>query len=188
MGPGEFPLEKSYMQAGVRPRAGEATEAAGLHAGTEAGRLPTPEQVLRFECEQCSVAVDCPVWHCPICDRHLLAATEICDDCQSPRPALCRSWVVVGSRLYLTPFAVLFPDLHGAEYDSFRDDIRQWGIRVPVILDERGAVIDGRQRLRVAAELGIHVENRVSASLSDEEKLRMCLRYNLHRRNITSRG
>jgi hypothetical protein len=156
--------------------------------GENAPVLPTRDQVLPFNCETCGEQIDRAVWHCPACGRHLLAESESCDDCQSPRPAVCRSWVVVGSKLFLTPFAVLFPDLRGEEYESFRQDIRRWGIRIPVLLDERGAVIDGRQRLRVAAELGIHVETRVSAGLSDEERLRMCLCYNLRRRNITSRG
>jgi hypothetical protein len=156
-----------------------------MAVGENGRALPTREQALSFSCETCGELIDRAVWHCPACGRHLLAETEICDDCQSRRPAFCRSWVVVGSRVYLTPFTVLFPDLQGAEYDSFRDDIRRWGIRVPVLMDERGAVIDGRQRLRVVADLGLAPKVSVRPGLSDTEKLDLALSLNCCRRGFT---
>src|SRR5690242_8990355 len=49
----------------------------------------------------------------------------------------------------------LIPDLGPREFASFRADIQAHGILVPLEITPDGVVLDGRQRLRAAAELGI---------------------------------
>jgi hypothetical protein len=176
----QVPPQKSRPDAGVPTGPTTVPKAVGENAPV----LPTREQALSFSCETCGEQIDRAVWHCPACGRHLLAESESCDDCQSPRPAVCRSWVVVGSQLFLTPFAVLFPDLPGEDYRKFRQSIQKFGLRDPIIVDERGAVIDGRQRLRVIADLGLAPKVWVRPGLSDTEKLDLVLSLNFCRRGF----
>jgi ParB-like chromosome segregation protein Spo0J len=165
---------------------GKGAEAPQDPSGDEeATQPPTPDDILSITCQTCGERVDRAVWHCPACDRHLLAETETCDDCQSPRPAVCRDWVVVGATVYPTPFTVLFPDLEGEDYRKFRQSIQKFGLRDPIIVDERGAVIDGRQRLRVIADLGLAPKVSVRPGLSDTEKLGLALSLNYCRRGFT---
>ena len=51
--------------------------------------------------------------------------------------------------------ARLLPTLQGAAYQSFRDDIAQRGITNPLEITSDGIVLDGRERLRAARELGL---------------------------------
>jgi N6-adenosine-specific RNA methylase IME4 len=51
--------------------------------------------------------------------------------------------------------ARLLPTLQDAAYTSFRDDITQRGITSPLEITSEGIVLDGRERLRAARELGL---------------------------------
>lgn len=59
--------------------------------------------------------------------------------------------------LAVHPVAEFFPMMTGAEYDSFKEDIRAHGLLKPIEVDRTGQLIDGRNRLRACEELGIRV-------------------------------
>jgi ParB-like nuclease domain len=52
------------------------------------------------------------------------------------------------------PVARLFPDMDPGEFAILKFDIRDNGLKVPILL-WRGQLIDGRHRLRACRELGI---------------------------------
>jgi hypothetical protein len=52
------------------------------------------------------------------------------------------------------PLADIFPLLEGAEFGALRDDIQRHGVREPAVL-YGGKVLDGRNRARACAELGL---------------------------------
>jgi hypothetical protein len=79
------------------------------------------------------------------------------------------------------------PPLPTDLYDRLRGDIRLRGIQVPILVDSTsGEVIDGRQRKRIAAELGIRdIPTIYVGQLSPEERADLRLAVNLYRRHLT---
>jgi hypothetical protein len=55
--------------------------------------------------------------------------------------------------LTLHPVATLFPDLSPRDYAALREDIRQHGVKVPILV-HGGEILDGRHRYRACRELG----------------------------------
>jgi ParB-like chromosome segregation protein Spo0J len=55
--------------------------------------------------------------------------------------------------LTLHPVATLFPDLSARDYEALREDIRQHGVKVPILV-HGGEILDGRHRYRACRELG----------------------------------
>lgn len=78
----------------------------------------------------------------------------------------------------------LLPPLSEDEYAALRADIEAHGIRVPVDVDETGAVLDGHHRQAIAAELGIDCPARVITGLDEEGKRGHALSVNIHRRHL----
>ncbi len=65
----------------------------------------------------------------------------------------------------------LLPDLTPWEYDALKESIRHWKVILPVVKDEHGDIIDGRQRVRACEELGIDDYPVLTLyGLTDEEK------------------
>ena len=62
--------------------------------------------------------------------------------------------VTVGGITYRLPFADLLPALSDDDLGALRGDIRERGIVVPIVIDEHHNVIDGANRLRIAAARG----------------------------------
>jgi N6-adenosine-specific RNA methylase IME4 len=96
-------------------------------------------------------------------------------------------------RLGSRTFRVLFPDLlrplNAAEREGLMKDIAGRGVVAPVIVDARDGVIDGLNRLELAAELGIDVADipfRVMDLTRLEEKRALALALNEHRRHLTA--
>ena len=58
------------------------------------------------------------------------------------------------SELRLHPDADLVPEMPANEYGTFRLDLEERGLQVPLEVTEAGVVLDGRARLRAATELG----------------------------------
>ena len=50
--------------------------------------------------------------------------------------------------------AMLFPELSAADYLALKEDIRQHGVKVPILV-HGGQILDGRHRYRACRELGI---------------------------------
>ncbi|MGK5731388.1 ParB N-terminal domain-containing protein [Streptomyces sp. URMC 124] len=82
-----------------------------------------------------------------------------------------------------TPYQLL-PPLSDEEYAALRADIAENGVRVPIDVDENGAVLDGHHRAWITAELGLDCPRRVVAGLTDEQKRTHALAVNLYRRSL----
>jgi ParB-like chromosome segregation protein Spo0J len=79
----------------------------------------------------------------------------------------------------------IFPDMAPWEYEALKEHIRHWGVILPVVMDENGNIIDGRQRIRACAELGIESYPALTlAGLTDEEKHDHSFILNLVRRRL----
>jgi N6-adenosine-specific RNA methylase IME4 len=96
------------------------------------------------------------------------------------------STVVVGGTTFRLPYTELLPPLDESELAALRDDIAaRQAVIVPIVIDEARNVIDGANRLRIAAGLGIRevpVEVRLGLSAAEKEQLAEDL--NLHRRHL----
>jgi len=53
------------------------------------------------------------------------------------------------------PLADLFPQIEGRELEELVEDIRNNGLRVPIVLDREGRLLDGRNRLRACRAAGV---------------------------------
>ena len=83
-----------------------------------------------------------------------------------------------------TPYQLL-PPLNADEYAALRDSIAADGIRVPIQVDENGAILDGHHRATIAAELGIDCPRVVVSNLDTEAAKRtVALSLNLSRRHL----
>jgi transposase-like protein len=80
----------------------------------------------------------------------------------------------------------LLRPLSETEYEELRDSIQRFGQLSPVVKDEGGLTIDGRNRERACAELGITpVVKVVPWDTSGDEKVAMCLSMNMARRQVS---
>ena len=79
------------------------------------------------------------------------------------------------------------PDLSVAEYNSLRELIRSQGVRVPIIVDQDGTIVNGRQRDRICKELGIDCPRVVQHFASKAERLRVAITVNIPRRHWSCR-
>jgi len=77
------------------------------------------------------------------------------------------------------------PPLSPEQYDALKADIMKNGIRVPVVKDQHGRVLDGHNRRRIADELGIHVPVEIITIASDEAAYETALTLNCARRHLT---
>ncbi|MGU2418772.1 MT-A70 family methyltransferase [Ralstonia mannitolilytica] len=77
--------------------------------------------------------------------------------------------------------ANLFPAMNDAEFEEFKEDIRQNGQQVPILV-QNGQLIDGRHRYRACCELGI--EPKVEEVPADQPIERLVISLNQHRRHL----
>jgi transposase len=89
-------------------------------------------------------------------------------------------------------FHILFPDLlrplSKAEEGRLRKSIRKDKVHVPVVVDEDGGVIDGSNRVRLAAEVGlVHIPVDVRKGLTSEQKVELAHLLNDTRRHLSAR-
>jgi hypothetical protein len=97
-------------------------------------------------------------------------------------------YIHIGTHGFRCPFAGICPDIGGEEWTAFKWSIRKSGITKAIILDENRSVLDGRQRLRAAAELGLPLDAipfEVERGLSEDEKLDLYEQMNLLRYHRT---
>ncbi len=78
-------------------------------------------------------------------------------------------------------YANLFPMLSGDALDSLRDDIRQHGVREPIVFLD-GAILDGRNRYMCARDLCIEYPR---VEFAGADPLAFVISHNLHRRHLT---
>src|SRR5689334_13140327 len=85
----------------------------------------------------------------------------------------------------ITPAPIL-PPLPEAEYRELRDSIRLRGVLVPLMVTADGMLIDGHERWRAVAELGIReYPLRVVGNLGESERRALAVRLNVERRHLT---
>lgn len=98
-----------------------------------------------------------------------------------------RDQVQIGGRVFPLPFATILPDLSPEDFGALKASIADLGILVPILLDEKGQVIDGQHRLRAAAELGLpdsQVPFEIRPGLTDQEREALAYSANLARRHL----
>ena len=86
-----------------------------------------------------------------------------------------------GKLLGAHPAAEIFPLMNAAEFNGLLADIREHGLREPIVLHE-GQILDGRNRYRACVELGIeHRSVNWDATGTPEA---FVISHNLHRRHL----
>jgi ParB-like chromosome segregation protein Spo0J len=88
---------------------------------------------------------------------------------------------------YQCPFADLLPPLSTDERAELLENIKQNGIKYPILVDEAGNVIDGHHRLDIARELGLsprEVPIETHRGLDEVKKREIALTLNTHRRQL----
>lgn len=78
----------------------------------------------------------------------------------------------------------LFDALDPATEAALKASIRRFGVIVPVVMDQRGRIIDGHHRKRIADELGLRCEIRTRRVRSDDEALELARTLNEDRRHL----
>ncbi|MGA7235638.1 MAG: MT-A70 family methyltransferase [Bryobacteraceae bacterium] len=82
------------------------------------------------------------------------------------------------------PEASLFPLLEGEEFDALVEDIRAYGQREKILVDEDGAILDGRNRYRACRELGIEPRTQTWRLRGDDSALALVISLNIKRRHL----
>jgi ParB-like chromosome segregation protein Spo0J len=97
-----------------------------------------------------------------------------------------RPTVTIGQRTFTILFPELLRPLTEHERQDLKDSIQENGVQMPVVVDEHDGVIDGGNRLILAAELGLtHVPLTVRGNLSEALKVELALTLNGDRRHLT---
>jgi N6-adenosine-specific RNA methylase IME4 len=78
------------------------------------------------------------------------------------------------------PLANLFPLIEGQEFEALVADVREHGVREPVVLFE-GKILDGRNRYRAAQAAGVEFDIR---EFDGDDALKFVVSLNLHRRHL----
>ena len=95
--------------------------------------------------------------------------------------------VAVGDMTFSFSYCNDLPGLTDAEYYDLNEDIGMRGVQVAVIIDEHGAVLDGKHRVLSAAEHKLKtIPIEVKVGLTEEEKQQFAFDLNLKRRHLTS--
>ena len=82
----------------------------------------------------------------------------------------------------LHPLCVLFPRMAGGEFDALREDIRNNGLRTPIVLHD-GMILDGGNRYRACIEAGVDPE---FTEFAGGNIASFVLSVNLHRRHLSA--
>lgn len=77
-----------------------------------------------------------------------------------------------------------FPDLAPDDFEALRADIEKRGVIYPVVLDQHGNTIDGHQRQRACAALGVQPPTKTIEVKDDDEREELAIALNLRRRQL----
>lgn len=80
----------------------------------------------------------------------------------------------------------LFNKLTDTEHAALRESIEQFGIKVPILKDSYGRIIDGHHRAAIAEELGIDCPTITVDELDDEQLEGLAFDLNTARRHLTA--
>ncbi len=81
------------------------------------------------------------------------------------------------------PMADLFPRLEGEDFHDLVSSLREQGLLEPIVIDEQGHVLDGRNRLRACQEAGVKPE---VVPYEGDDPSRYALTVNITRRHLTA--
>lgn len=86
------------------------------------------------------------------------------------------------------PVADLFPLMQGTEFDELVADVKEHGLREPIIIDQHNRIVDGRNRYRACVKLDIEIRHIKTdrRTLTDEEARDLIVSLNLHRRHLST--
>jgi ParB-like chromosome segregation protein Spo0J len=84
----------------------------------------------------------------------------------------------------VTPYQIM-PDLSEEDYNALKANIGHRGILVPIVVDEKGCILDGHHRKRIADELGISCPQEMRSGLPDADKVELVVAFNIARRHLT---
>jgi len=79
----------------------------------------------------------------------------------------------------------VLPPLTEEERNRLTESIREHGVKVPVVKDEHGEIIDGHHRAMIADSLGIRYETVIESGLPEFKKRILALSLNVDRRQMT---
>ena len=83
-------------------------------------------------------------------------------------------------------YTSLVPKMSDSEYESFKQDIKENGLRIPITVNPDGIILDGHHRYRACRELGIQCESEPPKSFDDQlEEKDYVIGVNLERRNVS---
>ena len=85
------------------------------------------------------------------------------------------------SEIEFHPIANIFPLIEGEEFKSLVDDIRQHGLREPIVLHNDGRILDGRNRYRACIAVGISPEIK---QFNGTDAVAFVVSLNLRRRHL----
>ena len=80
------------------------------------------------------------------------------------------------------PIAELFPMMSDEELEELASDIKANGLQQPIVLDQDGTLIDGRNRLEACTRAEIEPKTTV---LNGQDATAFILSANIQRRNLT---
>lgn len=91
------------------------------------------------------------------------------------------------------PLAERFPEMQQKDFDDLKESIRKYGLFEPVIVNDRGQILDGRHRHRALIELGRPLKayqgtisfEEIKGSNKDLTEEQFIYDANIHRRHLT---
>lgn len=87
---------------------------------------------------------------------------------------------IAGYRVH--PIASMFPLIEGRAFDELVEDIREHGLREPVVVADDGVLLDGRNRVRACEAAGVEIVEDVHGG---SDVAGFIVSHNLHRRHLT---
>jgi ParB-like chromosome segregation protein Spo0J len=84
------------------------------------------------------------------------------------------------------PLASLFPLLKDDEYKALVDGIKVGGQQLPIIKDQNGLIVDGRNRLRALLDLGSEPKFETRVFENDDDLTRYLVNANITRRHLNA--
>lgn len=79
----------------------------------------------------------------------------------------------------------LLPPLSSGDMDLLKQSIVDRGVKMPVVLDENGEILDGHNRVMIADSLGIEYPRIVESGMEEHEKRIFVAELNAARRQLT---
>lgn len=81
----------------------------------------------------------------------------------------------------------MMPALDAETEAALRASIEQWGVLVPVVVNQHGEIIDGHHRARIADELGRSYRTEIREITDDIEAYRLGVELNMVRRGFSTK-